>query len=550
MSITIESALDDPAPRPLFGRFRPAALVALLLAEGLFLTIRFDRPSGLDTDRWWGWLLMHAREIGRLALLAVAMIATLGGPRLAIRVRRAFERDADGSHAASTWLLAHGISLAIFTVLASIVCEGGLATSSRPGAWVLASLVAGLATLATWSATLLSPSGWRTIARRGARPIAMGTAAAFVVFAASRYADEFWGSMAGTTMSQSRRMLSLVASNVTCDPVARILGIGDFKVRIAAVCSGFEGIGLVAGFLAVYLWRFRSSLRWPRAYLLLPAGVAMIWLLNACRIAALVLIGARVSPGVASGGFHSQAGWIAFLGVSLGLVAASRRSSFFAAEASDVAGPIGSNPTASFLGPFLAILATSMITGAFSSGFDAFYGLRALAGGLALWYFRRDFASLLGGSSWAGPVIGVVAFGLWAAFEPASTESSRMLDSTVGALPRGQAWAWVALRVIGSVAIVPLAEELAFRGYLTRRLIAIDFESLPVGQFSWLAWLLSSAAFGLLHGRWIAGTLVGLLYALAMYRRGKLGDAVVAHAVTNAMIAATVLATGDWSMWS
>jgi CAAX prenyl protease-like protein len=125
-----------------------------------------------------------------------------------------------------------------------------------------------------------------------------------------------------------------------------------------------------------------------------------------------------------------------------------------------------------------------------------------------------------------------------------------MLASTVGALPRGQAWAWVALRVIGSVAIVPLAEELAFRGYLTRRLIAIDFESLPVGQFSWQAWLVSSAAFGLLHGRWLAGMLVGLLYALAMYRRGKLGDAVIAHAVTNAMIAATVMATGDWSMWS
>ena len=43
---------------------------------------------------------------------------------------------------------------------------------------------------------------------------------------------------------------------------------------------------------------------------------------------------------------------------------------------------------------------------------------------------------------------------------------------------------------------------------------------------------------------------LGILYALAMYRRGKLGDAVLAHAVTNALIAVSVLATGDWTMWS
>ena len=80
--------------------------------------------------------------------------------------------------------------------------------------------------------------------------------------------------------------------------------------------------------------------------------------------------------------------------------------------------------------------------------------------------------------------------------------------------------------------------------------ISIDFNSLPIGRFSWLAFVVSSAAFGLLHGRWLAGMLVGLLYALAMYRRGKLGDAVVAHAVTNLLIAVTVLATGDYAMWS
>ena len=112
-------------------------------------------------------------------------------------------------------------------------------------------------------------------------------------------------------------------------------------------------------------------------------------------------------------------------------------------------------------------------------------------------------------------------------------------------------WAglWLIFRVIGSVVTVALAEELAFRGYLTRQLIASEFQEVPLGRFTWFSFLLSSALFGALHGRWLAGTLAGMLYALALYRRGKLGDAVVAHATTNAMLAAYVLMTGSWTLW-
>jgi membrane protease YdiL (CAAX protease family) len=54
----------------------------------------------------------------------------------------------------------------------------------------------------------------------------------------------------------------------------------------------------------------------------------------------------------------------------------------------------------------------------------------------------------------------------------------------------------------------------------------------------------------LLHGRWLAGTLAGMVYALALYRRGKLVDPVLAHAITNALIAGYVLTTGTWSLWA
>lgn len=56
--------------------------------------------------------------------------------------------------------------------------------------------------------------------------------------------------------------------------------------------------------------------------------------------------------------------------------------------------------------------------------------------------------------------------------------------------------------------------------------------------------------FGALHGRWLAGTLAGMAYVLALYRRGAIVDAIAAHATTNALIACVVLAMGRWSLWS
>jgi membrane protease YdiL (CAAX protease family) len=48
----------------------------------------------------------------------------------------------------------------------------------------------------------------------------------------------------------------------------------------------------------------------------------------------------------------------------------------------------------------------------------------------------------------------------------------------------------------------------------------------------------------------MAGTLAGMLYALALYRRGSLADAVLAHATTSALIVVYVLTTGSWSLWA
>jgi CAAX prenyl protease-like protein len=101
------------------------------------------------------------------------------------------------------------------------------------------------------------------------------------------------------------------------------------------------------------------------------------------------------------------------------------------------------------------------------------------------------------------------------------------------------------------VITVPIAEELVFRGFIPRRISSVDFHTLPLGVFTWSSFLISSALFGAFHGKlWIAGVIAGMSFAVALYRRGSLGDAVQAHATTNGLIALYAFTTGQWSVWS
>ena len=98
-------------------------------------------------------------------------------------------------------------------------------------------------------------------------------------------------------------------------------------------------------------------------------------------------------------------------------------------------------------------------------------------------------------------------------------------------------YATISGALIASMIIIPLQtvipEELAFRGYLLRKLVAADFASVPFNRFTWRSFVISSAAFGVVHLSWFAGIVAGALFALAMYRRGRLSDAIAAHAIAN-----------------
>ena len=88
--------------------------------------------------------------------------------------------------------------------------------------------------------------------------------------------------------------------------------------------------------------------------------------------------------------------------------------------------------------------------------------------------------------------------------------------------------------------LVPLVEEAFFRGYVLARLDGPGWRRAA-------AILVSAALFALLHDRWLAAFLSGIVFSLVMLRRGRLGDAVAAHAAANLVLAARAVARGDWA---
>jgi exosortase E/protease (VPEID-CTERM system) len=321
-------------------------------------------------------------------------------------------------------------------------------------------------------------------------------------------------------------------------------------------------MALILAFSGMWILLFRREYRFPRALLLLPIGMAMIFILNLLRIAALLSIGSAGFPEVAKYGFHSQAGWITFIAAACGLILFSRRIVWFAqpapvaplaanaTRAMDVSEKSGeSNPTTLYLLPLMAILATGMLARALSGRFDLFYPLRLLVGLAVLYSLRRQLIALDWRCSGRGVAVGVAVAVIWL------TAAAVLLPRAappIGwqSLSPGIRLSWLGGRVLAAILTVPLAEELAYRGFLMRWLQTQDFEHLSFRQVRWPALMLSSIIFGLGHGAlWPAGIVAGAALALLATRTGSLGDSVLAHATANALIVMAAIGGGHWELW-
>lgn len=545
---------------------------ALVTTEYLLLSFLVDardllRPAGLEKS---------LPEIGSLAPLLFVSVAALfltGGAEVRIRLRSLSAYRA-GKRVSWFWGLCHTVAfsgvvgLALYLRRFETGPELALFWLALWGACVVAALVTLL--LALWtSRTLYSAlAGLR-------RELSVGLGVGVLAWGAGMFSRVLWRPAASLTLEIVHALLTVLASDPVASLEDAIVGTSRFYVEIAPVCSGVEGVGLTLIFVGAFLLGQRRELRWPRAAVLLPLAALTAWSLNIVRVTALIAVGTWVSPSIALGGFHSKAGWLFFTITALGSVWLAQRWSWLrssaglpayecppqdspetAPRASSTSGP-SHDATAAYLVPLLAVLATQLLTGLMTSGLNVCYPLSVLAAVVGLFVFRRHLfwgeirpaASAVCGWALALPSgVGLAVGLLWVVGFHRSDEPSQ-LAAWVESVPNPWLGLWLSLRVLGSVVTVPIVEELAFRGYLLRRFVSADFTSVPYRRFSWLGLLISSTAFGLLHSQWQLGMVAGIAFGALVVGRGRLADAVLAHAVANAFIAVYVLLTGDWALW-
>lgn len=516
-------------------------LVGLLAAEALILSLVADFPMEGPA---------HAMAASLRVLFPVALAAVVAGVLMT-------RTGAAGSRVAvpvPRWRPFPAIAWHALAFTVTVVFAHQLMGAGRPPpgigaflAWLGCALACFLLALGT-----VAPPVWlaRWFLARWRAPL-LAVAIGGLVWLGAWGAEQLWGSLSAMTLRAAAALLTWSGWVPGLRVEGVIIGTQDFAVEIAPVCSGADGIGLVFTFLAVWIALARERLRMGRALLLLPLGIVAAAAANVFRVAALVALGCAGHGDLAVGGFHSKLGWLLFAAIALGLVAVAERVPWIrrpeVEPAAERASPERGPDRVLWIAPLLAALAVGLFTGLFAEDtFDVAYAARIVAASLVLLAIRRELPSLRP----AAPLVSIaVGLGLAAIWIAASGGGAGPVPPGLAELPAPWRGAWIAGRLLGGVLIVPWIEELAFRGFLLEWMG--DDRAAGAPPRRWPLWALatSSIAFAALHSQFLLAVFAGLVFGALRLWRGRLGDALLAHASCNLAIAAAVLADGRWALW-
>ena len=175
-----------------------------------------------------------------------------------------------------------------------------------------------------------------------------------------------------------------------------------------------------------------------------------------------------------------------------------------------------------------------------------------ICGALMIWLWRRyEFQTPR--KLWFAIAIGGAVFVIWIAPQQFLGFAPRSTGFDPEVFGRGSApyWATTITRFVRLVAVVPLVEEIFWRGFLLRYLVSDQFTKIAVGAFTWLSFFVVTLCFGFAHTRadWIAALICGALYNLVAYRTRSLASCVLAHAVTNLLLGLWIMHTRQWGFW-
>jgi len=181
------------------------------------------------------------------------------------------------------------------------------------------------------------------------------------------------------------------------------------------------------------------------------------------------------------------------------------------------------------------------------------YPLQTILCGAALVWFWRSYEWGAKSHWLTGLIVGLVVLALWISpqwllgaaprtegFNPNTFEGSPALW-----------WSTVILRFLRLVIVVPLLEEIFWRGFLLRYLIKEDFTKVPFGAFSWFSFGVVTVMFGLAHfgPDFVPALLTCVIYNALAVKTRSLACCVIAHAVTNLGLGIYIMQTGQWGFW-
>ncbi|HMP84060.1 MAG TPA: CAAX prenyl protease-related protein [Verrucomicrobiota bacterium] len=181
------------------------------------------------------------------------------------------------------------------------------------------------------------------------------------------------------------------------------------------------------------------------------------------------------------------------------------------------------------------------------------YALKVLVGAWLIWEMRSFVTEMRWAFSWEAVVVGVVIFVAWVGMDPFYPKNHILMQDTPESIwnPFARfgenslvAWALIVIRIFGMTIIVPPLEEVFYRSFVYRYVIKYDFMKVPLRCFDGVSFVLVSVLFGAMHFQWLPGILCGMAYQWLVIRKGRLGDAMTAHAITNFLLGCYVVWKG------
>ena len=181
------------------------------------------------------------------------------------------------------------------------------------------------------------------------------------------------------------------------------------------------------------------------------------------------------------------------------------------------------------------------------------FPLQTVACAGLLWHYRRSYPLQGPHAHGAGLVAGLLAIGIWLAprflfgIEP---RLDGFNPDLFAANPLAY-WLTLGFRLVRLVIVVPILEEIFWRGFLMRYLIQPQFTQVAFGTYTHLSFFGTAAGFALVHNTadLIPAFFTGLLWNALAVKTRSLTACIVAHAVTNLLLGLYILHTGEWGYW-